>query len=72
MAGKLGNKSNKVKLGSEGLNIFQSLQRVPALCGFWDLKKKTMLRKIRIIGTIGGPHTNAKIPHLCIHKPKIK
>ena len=34
--------------------------------------EKNALREIRI-GTVGGPRslTNAKIPHLRIHKPKI-
>ena len=31
-----------------------SVQRVPALRGFWDFKK-TALRKIRASGTVGGP-----------------
>ena len=46
-----------------------TIQRIPALRGFWDLKK-TVLREIGISGTVGGSITNAKIPHLRIHKPK--
>ena len=37
------------------------VQRFPALCGFWDLKK-TMLRKIRISGTVEGPLLMRKSP----------
>ena len=49
-------------------SILKYLQRVPALGGFWDLKK-TVLRKICISGSVGLP-TYAKIPHLHVHKPK--
>ena len=45
------------------------MQRVPALCAFWDLEK-TVLHEIHVSGTVGGPPTNAKIPHLHVHKPK--
>ena len=41
------------------------VQRVPALRGFWDLEK-TVLHKIHV----SGSPTNAKIPHLHVHKPK--
>ena len=39
------------------------LQRVPALRAFWDFEK-TVLHEIHDGGT------NAKIPHLHVHKPK--
>ena len=45
------------------------IQRVPALLAFWDLEK-TVLHEICVNGTVGGPPTNAKIPHLHVHKPK--
>ena len=46
------------------------LQRVPASRAFWDLEK-TLLHEIRVSGTVGGGYsTNAKIPHLHVHKPK--
>ena len=41
--------------------ISQVLQRVPTLCGFWDLKK-TMLREIRVNGTVGDPLLMQKSP----------
>ena len=52
--------------------LFESKYRVPALCGFWDLKK-TALCKICVSWTVcrRGSPSNAKIPHLCVHKPKI-
>ena len=37
------------------------IQRVPALRGFWDLKK-TALRKIRVSGTVGDPLLTRKSP----------
>ena len=37
------------------------LQRVPALCGFWDLKK-TVLCKIHVSGIVEGPLLTRKSP----------
>ena len=37
------------------------IQRVPALCSFWDLEK-IMLHEIRVRGTVLWSPTNAKIP----------
>ena len=45
------------------------IQRVPALRAFWDLEK-TVLHEIRVSGTVLWSPTNAKIPHLHVHKPK--
>ena len=39
----------------------EEVQRVPALRGFWDLKKPA-LRKIRVSGTVGGPLLTRKPP----------
>ena len=39
------------------------IQRVPTLREFWDLKK-TVLRKIRVSGTVRGPQLTQKSPTL--------
>ena len=44
-------------------------QRVPALRGFWDLKKTRVTRNLRYWDCRGSP-TDTKIPHLRVHKPK--
>ena len=44
------------------------IQRVPALRGFWDLKK-THYEKFALVDCRGSP-TNAKIPHFRVHKLK--
>ena len=36
------------------MKLVKSIQRVPALRGFWDLKK-TVLREICVIRTVGDP-----------------
>ena len=38
----------------DGFDAIFQVQRVPALLGLWDLKKKP-LRKIYVSGTAGGP-----------------
>ena len=44
------------------------IQRVPALCAFWDLEK-TVLHETYVSGTVlWSPNANS--PHLHIHKPK--
>ena len=45
------------------------IQRVPALHAFWDFEK-TVFHEIRVGGIIVNPPSNAKIPHLHVHKPK--
>jgi hypothetical protein len=40
--------------GFEIILSYLKIQRLPALCRFWDLKK-TALCKISVIGTVGGP-----------------
>ena len=43
-----------------------TIQRVPALCGFWDLKK-TALQEIHFSGTVGGSEIRGSENH-CIDK----
>ena len=58
------------ELGPKEFELIKFMYRGSPLSGFWDLKK-TALRKIRISGTAHrGSSTNAKIPHLRVHKPK--
>ena len=47
----------------------KEIQRVPTLQAFWGLEK-TVLHEIHVSGTVVSPPTNAKIPHLHVHKPK--
>ena len=47
----------------------KEIQRVPTLRVFWDLGK-TVLHETRVSGTALWSPTNAKFPHLHIHKPK--
>ena len=49
-------------------SYYYLVQRFHALRRFWDLKKNALC-EIRVSGTVGG--TNAKIPHLRVHKSKI-
>ena len=49
--------SPKARLSQDksGLKTSLTIQRVPALFGFWDFKK-TALCKIRVSGTVGVPY----------------
>ena len=46
-----------------------TIQRVPALCGFWDLTK-TKLCEISVSGTVLKTQHNAKFPPLRVNKLK--
>ena len=45
----------------EFLSMYLHIQRVPALCAFWDLEK-TVLHEIRVSGTVLWSPTNANPP----------